>query len=176
MIGPQFLRGFLSSLANVIADTAPTITVATGDEDLFIQGDLEVTGGAYKPGGGSWIAISDGRLKRDIVPFTDGLQSILRIEPKRFRYVDRLDLPDNDKEHVGVIAQEIRDIAPHMVAETLLFRQEVETADGPAEVIQEGEAFLTYDSSSLVYILVNAVQEQQELIESLRLRIEALEE
>jgi hypothetical protein len=86
-----------------IATTSPTAT-------------LSVNGTANKTGGGSWTVFSDKRVKRNIAPYKDGLEKILAINPVKFKYVKEFALPENeDKEFVGVIAQEIKDIAPYMV-------------------------------------------------------------
>ena len=72
--------GALDANANVIGDAAaPNNQHATGDEDLFIEGKLEVVEGAYKMGGGFWSTISDQRLKTDIEAYNDGLQQLMQI-------------------------------------------------------------------------------------------------
>ena len=164
--------GLISSTRNVISDsTTPTITVATGDEDLYIDDALEVSSTAtFKTGGGSWLAISDRRLKEDIRPFEPGLSAILEISPVWFRYVARLGLDEHEKDRrfVGVIAQDMASIAPYMVEERDLFNEVSEDDDGVEQILDPGEPFLTFDPSALPYLLINAVQEQQLLIDELR--------
>jgi len=110
------------------------------------------------------------------VKHQDGLQKILSIMPVWFRYVDRMGLSeeDKDKQFVGVVAQDMLDVAPYMVEEKDLFRKERETEDGQLEILDPGEKFLTYDSSALPYMLVNAVKEQQQMIEELQRQNEEL--
>jgi hypothetical protein len=76
---------------------------------------LEVNGTAGKPGGGSWTNSSDLRLKKNIQPFTDGLSSLLRINPVTYHY-NELSGYDTKPEYVGVIAQELNEVAPYMVS------------------------------------------------------------
>jgi hypothetical protein len=70
--------------------------------------------------GGVWsthyfMASSDSRIKEDIQDINDdnALQSILSIEPKTYKYVDKLER--GDKRVYGFIAQQIRDIIPEAV-------------------------------------------------------------
>lgn len=119
---------------------------------------LEVNGSAAKPGGGTWTATSDVRLKQDVKPYTDGLAELLRIRPVRYRY-NEASGHDTKPEYVGVIAQELREVAPYMV--------------GTFE--KDGAQYLNVDNSAMIYMLVNSVREQQALITELRDRIALLE-
>ena len=114
---------------------------------------------ALKPGGGPWGAISDERLKRDIHAYEDGLEAVLEMDPVWFKYVEELD--QDGASYVGVLAQDIQDIAPYMVDEI--------DVDVPAEA---GEPYLGLDATALPYMLVNAVQEQQQIIDSQQRAIE----
>jgi hypothetical protein len=166
--------GIMSAVANIIADSTPAPTVATGDEDLFIGGDLEVVGNGFKTGGGSWSTISDARLKSGVRPFEDGLETVLQIEPIRFRYSHESGL-DDGREYVGVAAQEMLDVAPFMVEERALWQKVVEDEAGKESVVDPGKPYYTFDPSALDYLLINAVKEQQALIQEQRGVIEALQ-
>lgn len=159
--------GAMNSIANIISDVTPTPTVATGDEDLYIDDDLEVSSQAYKPGGGSWAAISDRRLKTNISSYNDGLSAVLKIEPVWFEYNDRVQIHSKDKgkKFVGIIAQDMQAIAPYMVEERALFQEAREDEQGKETITKEGEQFLTYDPSALDYMLVNSVKELNGMIE-----------
>lgn len=117
---------------------------------------LHVNGTVGKPGGGSWTAASDKRLKQNIKEFTDGLAVIEQIRPVSFRYNGKAGLP-TEKEYVGVIAQEMQKIAPYMVGE---FTYQDSTG--------APEKYLDYDATALTYMLVNAAKEQQQQIQSLQ--------
>lgn len=166
--------GAMNVNANVIADTTPTISFALGDEDLFIEDDLEVLGQGYKPGGGSWATVSDARLKTDVRDFEDGLEAVLKLNPVWYRYSEASPFAD-EREYVGVVAQDVREVAPYMVEEKALQQIVREDEQGNEIILDPGERYLTYDPSALVYLLVNAVQQQQAMIEEQRGRIEALE-
>ena len=91
--------------------------------------------------------------------FTDGLDTIRQINPVFFKYNGKAGYPDDGQEHVGVIAQEAQPHAPYMfeIVPTKLNEDDDEETD-----------LLTYDSTALTYILVNAVKEQQKIIEALQ--------
>jgi hypothetical protein len=125
---------------------------------------FSVNGNASKVGGGSWQTFSDRRLKKDIKPFSDGLSTLMKINPVSFKYNGLGGYLANGKDYIGVIAQEVKTVAPYMV-ETVT--KKLNETDAKAEDL------LMYDSSALVYILVNAVKEQQKQIESLQSKIVA---
>lgn len=166
---------------NTIADVAPAPLNANGDEDLYIADALELGGQGFKPGGGSWAAASDARLKKDVQNFTDGLDKILAIRPVSFKYNDHFKSLNNNKTYIGVLAQEIKEVAPYTVELTKFGQVNEEDENGVEYVKKEGEEFYTYDSSSLTYMLINAVKElkslndeQQKMIEDLKKEVEIL--
>lgn len=173
--------GIMNPLINIIADVTPTPLNANGDEDLYIADDIELGGQGFKPGGGSWAAASDARLKKDVQPFSDGLDKVLAIKPVSFKYNDRFKHLDNGKTYIGVIAQEIKEVAPYTV-ELMPFGQLMEEDENGVErVVKPGENFYSYDSSALTYMLINAVKElksmndsQAKAIEELKKEIEML--
>ena len=120
---------------------------------------LHVNGDAAKPGGGGWIAASDARLKENVIPYTDGLSQLLQIKPVRYHY-NKQSGNDTEVEYVGVIAQELQKVAPYMVGTFDL----------------NGAEYLDVDNSAMTYMLINAVQEQQEMLNDQQDQIKALEE
>ena len=119
------------------------------------------TDDAVKPNGGSWSAPSDRRLKTNIRDYNDGLAQVMAIRPVRYHYNGKLDMP-TDKEFIGLIAQEIREVAPYTV-------RSIDKGES------EEEGYLFVDGTPLTYMLINAVQEQQEIINTQENRIEQLE-
>jgi hypothetical protein len=139
----------LGSISGV-NDASATIKVGIGTTSPAYL--LHANGSAAKPGGGSWTAASDKRLKQNIKDFTGGLAILEKVRPVSFRYNGKAGLP-TEKEYVGVIAQEMQKIAPYMVGE---FTYQDSTG--------AQEKYLDYDATALTYILVNAVKEQQQLL------------
>ncbi len=109
---------------------------------------------AFKPGGGSWTAISDRRTKDSVRDFQYGLDDVLKIRPVYYTYNGKADTP-TDQEFVGVIAQEIQEVAPFMVKP---FTHE----DVNKTVVEE---YLSVDDTAIKYMLINAVKQQQKMIE-----------
>ncbi|WP_338814298.1 tail fiber domain-containing protein [Bernardetia sp. Wsw4-3y2] len=157
--------------------------VGIGTEDPTAT--LSVNGTADKTGGGTWAAFSDRRLKKDIIPYTDGLSKILAINPVKFKYIKEFAIKDDlEKEFVGVIAQDIQQIAPYMVEEVVYKSDKKNPNDADYKEGSTtskdnsgltGENILSYDASALNYMLINAVKEQQAIIEQQATKIEALE-
>jgi len=140
---------------------------ATGRVGINTTGPTEtlsVNGSAGKPGGGSWSTFSDARLKKDVQDFEDGLEEVLQIRPVRYHYNGKADLP-TDEEYIGVIAQEIKEVAPYTVKLLKYGDDEKATTE-----------YLSYDGTAVTYMLVNAIQDQQAIIEAKEERIAAIEQ
>ena len=92
----------------------------------------------------------------------------MEIEPVFFSYKENTGYPSNT-EYVGIIAQDMQKIAPYTI-------KEVEINQNPEEErLDLPESMLTYDGTAVTYMLVNAIQEQQTIIEDLQTRLEKLE-
>jgi len=111
---------------------------------------------AYKPGGGPWSSISDENAKRDINSYDKGLKEVLSINPVSYKYnVDFLEA--DDKTYVGVVAQDLQKVVPSMV-------KEYDYTDISAK---KHTGLLSVDPNEFTYMLINAVKEQQEVINKL---------
>ncbi len=120
---------------------------------------------AAKPTSNTWTVPSDERIKKNISDFTDGLNIVMMLQPRNYQY-NGLGGPgyDDTDSHIGFIAQEIEPICPYMV----------ETGRGLIDGIQVDD-FKVYQGHALSFVLVNAIQEQQEQIEALKKKIDFLE-
>ncbi len=133
-------------------DSRVGIMTAFPDQTFSVNGD------ASKTGGGAWLAFSDKRLKTDINEFKDGLDVLMQINPVTYKYNGLGGISDTESEFVGVIAQEIQEVAPYTVSTV---NKKLNDNDA------ENTNLLMYDANALTYILINAVQEQQKRIEEL---------
>src|SRR5690606_16460246 len=132
-----------------MTDTTPLFTVGNGTANnnrknaLVVQnnGNLTISGEAYKPGGSSWTATSDARLKSGVVDYKEGLAALLKIHPVKFHYNEKSGF-DTQKEYIGVIAQELKEVAPYMVG----------------TYTKDGEEYLNVDNSAMTYMLINSVK------------------
>ena len=109
---------------------------------------------------------SDARVKTELGAFEYGLAEAMRVRPIWFRY-NGLAGTVAGEEHAGVIAQELREVMPKLV-------------EGKKEKLRAGDAeateVLRVHYEELTFTLLKAIQEQQREIESLRLRVNTLEE
>jgi hypothetical protein len=101
---------------------------------------------------------SDRRLKTDINRISDGLGTLMKLNPVSYKKRLSFDTDNYFKNEFGFIAQEIREFLPELVTE------------GTDE-----NKTLSLDYNSLIPILAKAIQEQQAVIDSLLKRIETLE-
>jgi Chaperone of endosialidase/Head domain of trimeric autotransporter adhesin len=141
--------------SNVVFDNNEILARDNGaNSTLFLQnngGNLQTGGSAAKPGGGTWDASSDARLKQNVSPYNDGLKQLLKIKPVNYQY-NNLSGYNTQKQYIGVIAQELREVAPYMVG--TFTKNNIE--------------YLNVDNSAMTYMLINAVKEQQNQIEELK--------
>jgi hypothetical protein len=116
---------------------------------LFLQRD----GGPVWVGG-SVVHASDKRLKKDIEPLHYGLNEVLQLQPKTYNWKNRT----QDHKSFGLIAQEVQPLIKELVL-----------------TAEDKNKTLSLNYIALIPILINAIQEQQEIIETLTLRIKKLE-
>lgn len=128
------------------------VNVGIGTSSPSFQLHLS-TNSAAKPGSSTWLVAADERLKQEITPFSEGLSVIEQIEPIWYEYNGIGGLVEGQK-HIGVLAQDIETIAPYMVNEFKLTNNDT-----------TGQ-YLSFDANALLYLLINAVKEQQVLIEN----------
>ncbi|HPN71102.1 MAG TPA: tail fiber domain-containing protein, partial [Saprospiraceae bacterium] len=152
-----------SGSVSIGVQASPSLIPVQG---LFVQGQSNfnssitvLNGTATKPGGGSWSAPSDARLKEHIKPYQRGLAEVLAVMPVTYQYNGKMNLPP-DKIHAGVIAQDLAKVAPEMVEKMLN---------------QKDTDFLTVNSSDFTYMLINAVKELSNQNNELKSRLEKLE-
>ena len=105
-------------------------------------------------GGLLTTASSDISLKKDITNLNYGINEVLKLNPVSFYWID------NDygtTREIGFVAQEIEEVVPEVVTENNLTKLKA----------------VNYDK--ITSLLTKAIQEQQTIIEDLKLRIETLE-
>jgi hypothetical protein len=123
-------------------------------------------GVVQKPGGGSWSATSDARVKKDVKEFRSGLPELMRLRPVSYKYNGLAKTQDDGNVFVGVIAQELEKVLPSMVRSS---KGKLRSGDSQETDIKH------VDPSAFTYVLINAVQEQQRIIERQEARIAKLE-
>lgn len=86
----------------------------------------------------------------------------MNIRPVRYRYNGKMNMP-TDKDYIGIIAQEIQELAPYTIRPLNVESDKNKTTD-----------YLAFDDTPLVYITINAIQEQQAVIEAQQQEIDGL--
>jgi hypothetical protein len=123
----------------------------------FGDGGIYASSGV-KPGGGSWTASSDIRVKENIEVYSKGLEDILLINPVTYDYNGKGGMPKSTG-YIGIIAQEIKDIFPETIT---TYKSKLEETD------TEDTELYRFEASALVYALINAVKELKAEIELLK--------
>ena len=102
---------------------------------------------------------SDYRLKENVIPLSDSIIRLKQLKPSRFNFIE-----DPERTMDGFLAHEVQNTVPEAV------NGEKDAVDENGNEVHQG-----IDQAKIVPLLVAAVQEQQEIIESLKQRIEQLE-
>jgi hypothetical protein len=89
---------------------------------------------------------------------------LLKIKPVTFRYNGKAGI-DTDKQFVGVLAQDMQQVAPYTVGE---FTYQDSTG--------KTEQYLDYDPNAVTYVLVNAAKELKAENENLKAQLNKLED
>jgi hypothetical protein len=79
------------------------------------NGNLIITGTAFKPGGGAWANLSDARLKRDVRPLEGALDRLLRLRPVTFEWISPEKHAGQTTPQIGFVAQEVEQVFPEWV-------------------------------------------------------------
>jgi hypothetical protein len=112
----------------------------------------------------AWNVHSDYRLKENILPVTDGLEKIMRIQVKSFTWKNNIpDVVSSPIRQDGVIAHELQEILPYAV----MGEKDAVYLDGNIQS-------QSVDYAKLVSPLIQAVQDLKRTIDSQQLEIEAL--
>jgi len=122
------------------------------------SGGATTAGVNLAAGGTSWGTFSDERLKYDIEPITDGLTKLANVRCVSYRLKD-VDAEDSKKK-IGVIAQDLVGLIDEVIDTTKRSGDDTE--------------YMSIRYTELIPVLVKAIQEQQELIESQQSKIDAL--
>ena len=96
-------------------------------------------------------ASSDIRLKRDIFTLENALEKVTRLRGVKFTWKSE----PSSGQQLGVIAQEVQEVVP--------------------ELITNSDGYLGVDHSEMVALFIEAIKEQQQIIEALENRIKTLE-
>jgi Chaperone of endosialidase len=123
---------------------------------------------AVKPLSSAWIVESDATLKTDIRPFEEGLDTVVQLEPVRYRPVD------TQEEAIGLVAQEVQAIAPYLVrAFAQGDRPRVPWRRGPR--VEAPPPLLAVDRHALDHLFINAFKTLEARLATLQAAYDALQ-
>jgi hypothetical protein len=114
---------------------------------------LGVSGGGRTGLAEAWNVFSDARYKTDVISLSNALSMVGKINGYYYKYIN----DKSEKQQVGVIAQELELVLPQLV-------------------YTDEEGYKSVDYSKLTPVLIEAIKEQQAIIESLEKRLEKIEE
>jgi endosialidase-like protein len=141
------------------------------DNPVSIEGELKVAGGASKATAGAWQANSDGRIKQDIAPVADALDTLGKVRPVTFRYTDayRAEHPGvADQRYYNVIAQEFATVFPDAVTRSGEYLPG--TAPAPENEILQVD---TYPAQIVTIAAVQELAQKNERLEDTVARLSA---
>lgn len=138
---------------------------------VSIEDGLKVEGAASKSTAGAWQANSDGRIKQDIAPVEDALDTLAEIHPVSFRYTDayRDEHPEvADQRYYNVIAQQFAEVFPDAVTRSGEYLPGAEkTADN--EILQVD----TYPAQIVTIAAVQELARKNATLEAMVQRLSA---
>lgn len=129
--------------------TSGTPTLANSLSFLDINGNWSAA---------SFTPTSDIRLKRNIKPVENGLETILKLNPVSYEKKNSLESKEYNTKEIGFIAQEIRKVLPDVVKET-----------------DDADKLLSVNYDSLVPVLAKAIQELNTKVNELTSKVQKLE-
>jgi hypothetical protein len=126
---------------------------------LRLYSGAETAGVALTNGSTSWGTFSDERLKYDVEPIENALESLSELRTVKYR-LKNVDEPDSQKK-LGVVAQDLVGVLDEVL--------------DPIQISGDDTEYMAVRYTELVPVLIKAIQEQQETITALTARIEQLE-
>jgi len=148
VLGGQYSGSTLGGQANfAVGGTGEFTGDLVVNNDAYITGDLEVTGTVTATS----YSNSSIKYKKNVEDLEDKTGDVMKLRPVRY------DLKKNDKTDIGLIAEEVEEIFPEVIG----------YKDGEVNGI---------DYARLSVVLLQQVQKQQSVIDSLEERLKKLEE
>lgn len=147
-----------------------------GGTSIFVNG-WAVYADGWAGGLTAWQNVSDSRLKKNVVTIDGALSKVKQLRGVEYNF-DKTNYPDvnfdTQTKQLGFIAQEVEKVFPNIVREANMFSSPG-TNDNGITRDQHVYQVKTLSYTLLVPVLVEAIKEQQSIIEQLEKRIEALE-
>ena len=167
-VGPNSITERMRIDAN--GNVAIGLTSVTAGYELDVGGSVRVAGGIVATGEIT-AYFSDQRLKANITAITNAVDKVMAINGVYYNANDlAVEIAGEDKtiQRVGLLAQEVEAVLPHVV-------KAAPFDIGDHGVSKTGENYKTLQYERIVPLLVEAIKEQQQQIDTLVKRVEQLE-
>lgn len=134
------------------------IGLTTPSHRLDVSGNIRTSGCLYYNGGSTGSCASDKRLKENVNPYSLGLNELLGIWPVTFTYNGLGDLPKDNEVQLGLIAQEVEEVAPELVVKKMVKLYPDDQTLTEIKGVNYG---------ALTYVLINSVKELHSMLKEI---------
>jgi uncharacterized protein (DUF1499 family) len=150
----QAFDGDGGGLRLIAPNSSNAWAVRTGTDTALYFGYNGTSKANISSSTGAYSALSDARIKVNVVNSTKGLSAVSALRPVEYQMKDDA----SGANQIGLIAQEVLEVLPEVVS-----------------VPATDDYFYGMNYSGVVPVLIKAIQEQQAIITALTARVEALE-
>ena len=156
------IKGVLDSTGANTCNGSLTFHTLNGDNgtEAATRMTIDGNGSIGAPSGANIYNASDIRLKQNISTISEGLTSVLALNPVKFNWIDDFVPTENGKDMLGFIAQEVLEVVPEAVE---LFGGNTVTVE---DTVVENP--LRVNEKFLIPVLVKAIQELKAEIDTLK--------
>lgn len=138
-----------ANITGLAPDTSNNVIVSDGAGTIRMQvsslGNTTFSGCLIYNGGSIGTCLSDARLKKDIKPFTLGLQNLLGLHPVYYKYTGDAETPDDNVSRLGFVAQDTLMHAPDFVRSP--------------QTSSNDSGYIEVDYTAVSFAVLNAVKE-----------------
>ena len=171
--------GDVFSVSNT-SGISSAITAGAGTSLAIFIGKHSATNGSYASGTNSFIvwsngnvvntnnsygAISDAKLKENIVDTTPKLDDLMKVKVRNYNLIG------DDKKQIGVVAQELEEVFPAMIDESIDYEdKEITDEEGniSTEKVDLGTTTKSVKYSVFVPMLIKSIQELKAEVDKLK--------
>lgn len=121
-------------------------------------GNLTISGAGYQPGGGPWLATSDGRTKKNVQNYTKALDDLFTLSPVSYEYNGNYGTIEDGKTYTGFVAQDLLQTP---------FASMVTTKEYKDPKTNEITQVYVVNTAELVFALLNAVKDLDSRVKAL---------
>ncbi len=126
----------------------------------------------------AWQNVSDARIKKNIQTIPNALNKVIQLRGVEYNY-DKTNYPmlnvSETEKQIGFVAQEVEAVMPELIREANIRASGGQPQSADTKATASSYLLKTFSYSSIVPVLVEAIKEQQQIINDLKTRVEKLE-